>query len=110
MSPLLNSNSAADIPEIMNDDPQFNQLRAIIDGDGSEIRRQFILAGLFLTIFERFKKCLVDCVDSFFSHRTEIKDGNLFHIRGEEFKKLIKEKGFDEAGQHKNKAFRAALY
>ena len=42
------------------------RLRAIFGSDGSEIREQFIFAGLLLTIFERFKKYVVDHVDGSF--------------------------------------------
>jgi hypothetical protein len=45
---------------------EFERLRAIFEGDGTEIRRQFILAGLLLTIFERFKDYVVKQVDGFF--------------------------------------------
>jgi hypothetical protein len=86
------------------------RLRAIFDGDGSEIREQFILAGLLLTIFERFKKYVIGQVDGFFSHHIEIRDGDLKYTRGAEFKKLIKEKGVGAPGQHANKEFRAALH
>jgi hypothetical protein len=89
---------------------EFRRLRAIFDGDGSEIREQFILAGLLLTIFERFKKYVVDLPDGYFSHHIEIRDGDLKYTRGEEFKKIIKEKGIGAPGQHANKEFRAALH
>ena len=47
----------------MAENYEFRRLRAIFDSDGSEIREQFIFAGLLLTIFERFKKYVVDHVD-----------------------------------------------
>ncbi|MEA2908506.1 MAG: hypothetical protein QOJ15_587 [Bradyrhizobium sp.] len=87
----------------------FKRLQAIIDGDGSEIRQQFIYAGLLLTIFERFKDYVVDRVDEFLAHRFEVRDGDLIFTRSEEFKAIIKEKGMGDAGQHRNKDFRAAL-
>ena len=77
----------------MAENYEFRRLRAIFDGDGSEIREQFIFAGLLLTTFERFKKYVVDQVDGYYSHHIEIKDGALKYTRGEKFKKLIKEKG-----------------
>src|SRR5438067_3235988 len=89
---------------------EFKRLMAIFDGDGSEIREQFIFAGLLLTIFERFKKYVVEQVDSFFSDYIEVRDGNLKYSRGAKFKKLIKEKGAGAPGQHANKEFRAALH
>jgi hypothetical protein len=89
---------------------EFRRLRAIFDSDGSEIREQFIFAGLLLTIFERFKKYVVDQVDGFFSNHIEICDGHLKYTRGGKFKKLIKEKGVHAPGQHANKEFRAALH
>jgi hypothetical protein len=46
----------------MAENYEFRRLRAIFDSEGSEIREQFILAGLLLTIFERFKKYVVDQV------------------------------------------------
>jgi hypothetical protein len=89
---------------------EFRRLSAIFDGDGSEIREQFIFAGLLLTIFERFKKYVVDQVDGFFSDHIEIRDGHLKYTRGGKFKKLIKEKGVHAPRQHANKEFRAALH
>jgi hypothetical protein len=88
----------------------FQRLRAIFEEDGAEVRRQLILSGLLLMIFERFKKYAIDQVDGFFSDHTEIKNGGLSYVRGEEFKKLIKDKGLGEPGQHTNTAFRAALH
>ena len=63
-----------------------------------------------LTIFERFKKYVVDQVDGFYSDHIEIRDGNLKYARSDKFKKLIKEKGIHAPGQHANKEFRAALH
>jgi hypothetical protein len=94
----------------MAENYEFRRLRAILDSDGSEIREQFIFAGLLLTIFERFKQYVVDRVDGFFSDHIEIRDGHLKYTRGEEFKRLIKEKGIYAPGQHANKEFRAALH
>lgn len=94
----------------MDETPEFQRLKAIFDGDGTEIREQFIYAGLLLTIFERFKTYVVGQVDGFFSDHIEIMDGTLRYSRGEKFKQIIKEKGAGEAGQHGNKAFRAALH
>lgn len=85
------------------------RLQAIIDGDGSDIRLQFILAGLLLTIFERFKVFVVSRVDELFAHGFEMREGALIAKRGAEFKALIKEKGEGEPGQHGNMVFRAAL-
>jgi hypothetical protein len=90
--------------------PTFKRLQAIIDGDGTEIRRQFTLAGLLLTIVERFKEYAVAQVDSFFAHRFEFRDGELSVIRGAAFKAMIKEKGKGQPGQHANRDFRAALH
>ena len=89
---------------------EYKRLLAIFESDGSEIRQQLLFAGLLLMIFERFKAYIVDQVDGFFSSHVEIKDGGLLYRRGEKFKKLIKEKGAGEAGQHANKEFRAALH
>jgi hypothetical protein len=89
--------------------PTFERLQSVIDGDGSGIRQQFILAGLLLTIFERFKTYAVDRVDGFFAQRYEVRDGDLTFIRGETFKALVKERGKGQPGQHANRDFRAAL-
>jgi hypothetical protein len=94
----------------MAENYEFKRLRAIFDGDGSEIREQFIFAGLLLTIFERFKTYVVDQVDGFSSNHFEIRDGRLKYTRGDKFKRLIKEKGVYVPGQHANKEFRAALH
>lgn len=88
---------------------EFRRLQSIIDGDGLEIRRQFVLAGLLLMIFERFREYVTNRVDGFFASYVEIKDGRLAYTRGEAFKVLIKERGGGDTGQHANKAFRAAL-
>ena len=90
--------------------PTFERLQSIIGGDGTSIRQQFILAGLLLTIFERFKEYAVKQVDEFFAHQYEVRDGDLAPIRGETFKALIKERGKGQPGQHGNKDFRAALH
>jgi hypothetical protein len=92
---------------------EFGRLRKIFDGDGSEIREQFIFAGLLLTIFERFKKYVVEQLVWYLSDPSdpiEIRDGYPKYTRGDKFKKLIKEKGFHAPGQHANKEFRAALH
>jgi hypothetical protein len=94
----------------MADSPEFMRLRAIFEGDGSEIREQFIFAGLLLTIFERFKKYAVGQVDGFFANRFDIIDGKLKYTRGAKFKHLIKEEGDNLPGQHANKEFRAAIH
>lgn len=85
------------------------KILAIFEDDGSEIRNQMIFAGLLLTVFERFKVYVVDSVDGFFSSDVTIEDGKLLYRRSEEFKKIIKERGDGEPGQHSNKVFRAAL-
>jgi hypothetical protein len=92
---------------------EFRRLREIFDGDGSEIRQQFIFAGLLLTIFERFKEYVIDHVDWYLhdlSAPIEIRDDYPKYKRGDEFKKLVKEKGVHAPGQHANKEFRAALH
>lgn len=94
----------------MSEKPTIEKIRKILEGDGSEVREQLLLAALLLTIFERFKLYIVDQVDGYFSNHTTIKDGNLSYERGQEFKKLINEKGGGQPGQHGNRAFRAALH
>ena len=94
----------------MSDSWEFKRLKAIWDGDGSDLREQFIYAGLLLTIFERFKNYVVDHVDGFLSNQMQIADGDLRCIRSDEFKRLIKERGMGKPGQHRNKDFRAALH
>lgn len=93
-----------------DDLPDFKRLQAIMDGDGSEIRQQFIFAGLLLTIFERFKGYVVNRVDEFLARGFVVNDDNLTFKRSEEFETLIKEKGSGEPGQHGNRVFRAALH
>lgn len=88
---------------------KLQKLDAILDGDGDKLREQFIYAGLLLTIFERFKAYVIDRVDEFFASNMEIKDGTIKYMRGSKFKKLIKEQGNGDRGQHKNQVFRAAL-
>lgn len=96
--------------EECDDLPDFRRLQALMNGDGAEIRQQFVFAGLLLTIFERFKNWIVNRVEEFLSRGFVVKDGKLTFTRSEEFKALIKDKGSGEAGQHGNKVFRAALY
>lgn len=92
------------------DHPQsFIRLKEIFEGDGAEIRKQFVYAGLLLSIFERFKGYVVDHVDGFLAHHMTIEGGAFRYTRGEKFKALIKEFGKGEPGQHSNQAFRAAL-
>jgi hypothetical protein len=93
-----------------NHNYKFERLNAIFEGDGTEVRQQFIYAGLLLTIFERFKSYVVDQVDGFFSNHIEIKEGSLKYTRGEEFKRLINERGGWQPRQHANREFRAALH
>jgi hypothetical protein len=90
--------------------PTFERLQSIIDGDGAGIRQQLILAGLLLTIFERFREYAIRQVDGFFAHRCEVRDGDLTFIRGETFKALVRKRGKGQPGQHSNKDFRAALH
>jgi hypothetical protein len=95
----------------MGDDKhELNRLNAIFDGDGTELRQQFIYAGLLLTIFERFKRYAVNQIDEFFSTRIEIKEGSLKYARGKKFKELVRERGVGQPGQHANKEFRTALH
>ncbi|ETO05366.1 hypothetical protein RFI_32030 [Reticulomyxa filosa] len=88
---------------------EFKKLNRIIGGDGAEIREQLILAGLLLMLFERFKKYTLGQVEGFFCSHIEFKEGDIVYRRGDKFKKLIKEHGKGEDGQHGNEAFRAAL-
>lgn len=45
---------------------KFIRLRKIFEEDGSELRKQMIYAGLILTIFERFKRYIIDQLECFF--------------------------------------------
>lgn len=94
----------------MSEKPTFARLEAILKDDGSYIREQFILAGLFLTVFERLKDFVVGHVEGFLADNYEFKNGELRYIRGEEFKKIINEKGKRQPGQHSDTAFRGALH
>ena len=60
-----------------NQEQAFKRLHAIFEENGDGIRKQFILAGLLLTIFERFKIYVIGQVDEFFSHHMEIMDGQI---------------------------------
>lgn len=91
------------------DKQKLRRLKAIFDGDGTDIRRQLIYAGLLLTIIERLKTYVIDHVDGFFSEDIRIEGGTLKYRRGEQFKKLIKKHGTGDPGQHNNQVFRAAL-
>ncbi|WP_448205735.1 hypothetical protein [Azospirillum sp. sgz302134] len=89
---------------------QFRRLNSIFNGDGKEIREQLVFAGLLLTIFERFKKYVIDQVDGYFSDNIDFVGGELKYKRGAEFKKIIKENGRGQPGQHGNEVFRAAMH
>jgi hypothetical protein len=99
-----------DADKNLNSSTDFKRLRSILDGDGQQIREQFILAGLILTVFERFKEYVINQVDGFFSDRSEIRDGKLTFTRSAEFKRIVKERGVGDPGQHDNRVFRAALH
>lgn len=70
---------------------KFIRLRKIFEEDGSELRKQMIYAGLILTIFERFKRYIIDQLECFFSSDLQIRDGKIIPKRGEKFTELIKE-------------------
>ncbi len=89
---------------------KIERIEKLFDSDGSEIRNQFILAGLLLAVFERLKNYVVLQVDAFFADSLELQDSRLHAVRGEKFIKLVKEKGAGKIGQHRNKDFRAALH
>ena len=80
-----------------------------MQSDGEEIKQQLIFSGLLLMIFEQFKKFSTSTVEWFFSDNMEIKEGNVIHKRGLEFKEMIKKFGKAQSGQHRNYTFRAAL-
>jgi hypothetical protein len=93
----------------MSEHTDLTRIQSLFESDGTEIREQFILAGLLLTIFERFKRYVEGQVDGFYADHIEIKEGSLKYTRGEKFKLLIKENGSHKPGQHANAVFRAAL-
>lgn len=94
----------------MTDEHQdLERIRSIIEGDGREIREQFILAAVLLTILERLKQYVVNQVDTFFAVQLDLRDGKIQPVRGKEFKQMIKEWGEHKPGQHSKKEFRAAL-
>jgi hypothetical protein len=90
---------------------EFNieKIKQILDGNFEKSKEQLIYASLLIMIFEEFKKLVLDNVESFFSSRFYMENGNLVFERGEEFKKLIKEYGKGKHGQHKKGDFRAAM-
>ena len=85
------------------------KISKLIEGDGSEIKEQLVLSGLLLLLFERFKDYIVDQMDFFYSDDFGIKNGNMYYVRGEKFKKIIDEQGRGNKGQHRDGVFRAAL-
>ena len=85
------------------------KLHYIFEGDGKEIRNQFIYAGLILSIFESFKKFIVGNVEFFFCNEVSMNAGRLAFKRGEDFKKNIRERGAGKQGQHGNKDFCASM-
>lgn len=93
----------------MTEPPDLERLKAILYGDGVEVRRQIVRAGLLLMLVERMKVYVTDQVEGFFADEIHLQDGKLNYTRGAKFKQLIKEKGDGEPGQHKNVSFRAAL-
>ncbi|MQX38630.1 hypothetical protein GHC57_19170 [Roseospira navarrensis] len=93
----------------MNSGNKSRKLQNIFECDGREIRNQFIYAGLILAIFESFKKFILDNVEFFFCDEVSMNGRRLAFKRGEDFKKLIRDKGAGKQGQHGNKDFRAAM-
>lgn len=90
--------------------PECKRLRAIFDGNGAQMRTQFIFGSLILTIIVWFKVYVVGQVEGFFADHIEFQEGNLKYTRGVEFKKLIKERGVGDPGKHDNRVFRVAMH
>lgn len=88
---------------------QWKKLEKILDEGDSKIREQLMFAGLLIMVFEQFKKYVVNTLESFFSDNIEFQSEKVIYKRGEKFKRIIKEHGKGENGQHNNDAFRAAL-
>lgn len=92
--------------------PKFEEatkISTLLEGDGSEVKEQLVLSGLLLLLFERFKDYVIGQIDFLYCDDFFIKKENMSYVRGEEFKKIIDEKGKGNKGQHGDKAFRAAL-
>lgn len=88
---------------------ELKKITTFLESDGEDAKQQLILSGLFIMVFEQFKKFIINTVDDFFC-RFENKDGTIITKRGTEFKEIIKEFGQGKKGQHKNKDFRGALH
>jgi hypothetical protein len=51
----------------------------------------------------------LDMSRAFFTNHIEIQEVDLKYTRGLEFKKIIKERGVGDPGQHDNRVFRTAM-
>ncbi|MCP1270623.1 hypothetical protein [Acetobacter cerevisiae] len=74
------------------------------------IKETLILSSLFSILLERFKKYIIETVDSFFASDFEQRNGKLTLLRGNSFKDLIKKYGKNDNGKHNCKDFRACTY
>jgi hypothetical protein len=85
------------------------KIKNLLKSDGEDIKQQLIIPGLFLMVFEQFKKFVVSSVEEYF---LEFKYNNFDIIkkRGSEFKEIIKKFGKNKKNQHKDSTFRGALH
>ncbi|WP_218813564.1 hypothetical protein [Rickettsiella endosymbiont of Dermanyssus gallinae] len=89
---------------------EFKKITDLLKSDDEDIKQQLIIPGLFLMVFESFKKYVVSTVDEFFSD-PEYNTSSFVRKRGAEFKEIIKNFGKRKnKAQHKDSTFRGALH
>ena len=66
----------------------FPKLKALYDENdgGKSLREQIIISGLFIMIFERFKKYAVDQIKGFYSDYVLLNEGKLVFTESEKYK------------------------
>lgn len=92
--------------------PQYEceKIKTLLESEGEDIKQQIIIPGLFLMVFEQFKKFVVSTVDGFFC-RFECNNGKIVTERGPTFKEIMKKFGKRKnADQHNDSTFRGALH
>lgn len=75
----------------MDSEFELKKIKAFLEFDGEDAKQQIILSGLFIMVFERFKKFIIDTVDDFSCDDLENKNGTIIITkRGTESKQLLK--------------------
>lgn len=93
----------------MENHPFLKLQKILLEEDNKYATEQLILASLFIMVFESFKGFMNDNIECFFSDGFTTKDGKITFKRGNALKKIIKEKGRGNTGEHNNEFFRGCI-